>query len=413
MINAELCVRCKGYKRLCGLPKCPILEKVRASIEATAKIESLDVTGSTPPTAIVGERGYPFVPLIVGIPPGVMGDKARVYDDPTAWWGRLNLHEILRLRGYQVSSIVKANINDPFKLYEKEIGLAAISEKPVDTEALLKKPPTPITRLDPFIGATGPSAPAKEVRILGNASLPRPLEKIIWDDVNAEKAVAELIMRGVDAYSIVRAMSLGFLGRLRRRKLVPTRWAITAVDRAAVKHYIGKLRDMPSVNEGSVHVMEYLMNKFYIILYPGEYHVEWLEIWRPETRLTEKATSSIIIYNRDYGSGKTSTLDGGFDAARHGLVKALYEKGRKASAIIIRVIEPGYVVGVGNWHIRETVYHATLSKGAAFESVNEAVTWISNLEGRDVADAIRRLLATSTKPLDSFMRKGSAFKGRS
>ncbi len=413
MINAELCVRCKGYKRLCGLPRCPILERVRATMEATARITGLEVSGSTPPTAVVGEKGYPSVPVIVGVPPGIKGEGAKIYDDPQGWWGRLGLPDILRLRGYQVSSIMRVNVGEPFTLYEKEVGVAAISARPVDTEVLLEKPPSPITRLDPFVGATGPAAPAKEVRVVGNASLPRKLEEIIWDNLSAEEAVSELIKGGVDTYSIIRAMSLGFLGRLRRRKLVPTRWAITAVDRAAVKHFLDKLRDMPSVDRVSVHVLEYLMNRFYIILYPGNYHVEWLEIWRPRTGLTERASSSVIIYSRDYGTGRTSTLDGGFDAARHGLVRALYERGRRASAVIVRLIEPGYVVGVGNWHIRETVYRAARSEGIAFDTLGDALAWVAGAEGKDVAGALRRLMAASTKPLDTFMGKGSAFKGRS
>ncbi len=398
---------------MCGLSKCPILEKVRASIEATARITGLEVSGSTPPTAVVGEKGYPSVPVIVGVPPGVRGEDAREYDDPKSWWGRLSLMDILRLRGYQISSIMKVNVSDPFTLYEKEVGIAAISARPVDTEVVLERLPRPITRLDPFVGATGPAAPAKEVRIVGNSSLPKKLEKIIWDDVGAEEAVSELIKGGVDTYSIIRAMSLGFLGRIRRRKLVPTRWAITAVDRAAVRHFLSRLRDMPSVNEVSVHVMEYLMNRFYVVLYPGNYHVEWLEVWRPNTGLTERAPSSVIIYNKDYGTGSTSSLDGGFDAARHGLVKALYESGRKASAIIIRVIEPGYVIGVGNWHIRESVYRATLSRGTSFDTLKDALEWIAGAEGGDVLAALRKLIPVSTRSLSEFSRKGSAFKGRS
>lgn len=413
MINAELCVRCKGYKRLCGLPRCPILEKVKATIEATARITGLEVSGSTPPTAIVGEKNYPFVPIVVGVPPEVTGEDAKIYDDPLGWWGRLGLPDILRLKGYQISSVMRANVNEPFTLYEKEVGIAAISAKPVDTDVVLERPPRPITRLDPFVGATGPSAPAKEVRVVGNASLPRKLEEIIWDDVSAEEAIPELIRGGVDTYTIIRAMSLGFIGRLRRRKLVPTRWAITAVDRAAVKYFLNRLRDLPSVDNVSVHVLEYLMNRFYVILYPGNYHVEWLEVWRPRTGLTERASSSVIIYSRDYGTGKTSTLDGGFDAARHGLVRALYERGRKASAIIIRIIEPGYVIGVGNWHIRETVYRAVRSEGITFDTLSNALAWVAKAEDKDVAGALKKLVAVSTMSLDAFAGKGSVFKGRS
>ncbi len=410
MISAELCVRCKGYKRLCGLPKCPILEKARAAIEATARIAGLKIIGSTPPTAVVGERNYPSVPVIVGIPPGVSGGDAKIYDDPQGWWGKLGLTDILRLRGYQVSSIMRVNVSEPFTLYEKEVGIAAISARPVDTEVVLERLPRPITRLDPFVGATGPAAPAKEVRVVGNASLPRKLEEIIWDDVSAEEAVFELIRGGVDTYSIIRAMSLGFLGRVRRRKLVPTRWAITAVDRAAVKYFLGRLRDLPSVDKVSVHVLEYLMNRFYVILYPGKYHVEWLEVWRPKTGLTERASSSVIVYSRDYGTGRTSTIDGGFDAARHGLVKALYERGRRASAIIVRVIEPGYVIGVGNWHIRETVYRAVRSEGLTFDKLSDALAWVASVENMDVVSALKKLMTMSTRSLDIFAGNGSALK---
>lgn len=86
-IPAELCVRCKGAKFLCGLTSCPILERFRAVTNAASKVR-LDVgllQGSTPPSVIVGEKGYPKVSLSFNVAPEVVGEQARLYEDPAGW----------------------------------------------------------------------------------------------------------------------------------------------------------------------------------------------------------------------------------------------------------------------------------------------------------------------------------------
>ncbi|HDI02120.1 MAG TPA: hypothetical protein ENF93_00590, partial [Ignisphaera sp.] len=104
-IPASLCAKCKGYKKLCNLPECPLLQRFRTQVMAFTKIKGLSVVGSTPPTTIVGERGYPKVSLIIAVPPEVHGDEAKRYDDPKGWWGRISLSEVLSLRSSMVSGI--------------------------------------------------------------------------------------------------------------------------------------------------------------------------------------------------------------------------------------------------------------------------------------------------------------------
>ncbi len=67
---------------LCGLPKCPLIMRLRAQTRVYSKIVGRNVTGSTPPSGVVGEKNYPLVPVLIGIPPGIACNEASIYDSP-------------------------------------------------------------------------------------------------------------------------------------------------------------------------------------------------------------------------------------------------------------------------------------------------------------------------------------------
>ncbi len=369
------------------------MERFRASYKATSLITGREVYGSTPPSVIVGESRYPKVPVLYHVPPGVLGEEAKDYDNPPEWWGRLELNDIISRRAYQVASIVRVDVRDFTKLYETEISLASVSVRPVDTESLLKKPPNPRLTFRAGIDPIGPSAEAERILVKGNASLPRRLENLVWDDVKAEVGILELYRDGVDIYTIIRALSLGLLGELRSRKLVPTRWAITATDTVLSNHMLRDVWTYPSINTVELYRGEYLSNRFFILLYPGRYFAEWLEVWFPLTAYTKTAREPVIIYNRDVGVGKTLTPDGGFEAARFSLIEALWRRGRRASALIVREILPSYYAGVGNWHIRETVRMALQEAPVRFGSVREALEFMRMELKRETSEALTKTIA--------------------
>ncbi|NAY89652.1 MAG: hypothetical protein GU347_02915, partial [Desulfurococcales archaeon] len=50
---------------MCGLRECPLLARSRGVFKAySSVVEKLDIAAPSPPSAIVGEREYPLVPLI-------------------------------------------------------------------------------------------------------------------------------------------------------------------------------------------------------------------------------------------------------------------------------------------------------------------------------------------------------------
>ncbi len=413
-IPPSLCARCKGYKRLCGLPYCPILEKFRRQVEAVSRLPRLDeVYGDTPPSIVVGESGFPqTLPIFYSIPPQVHGMEARSYDNPPEWAARrIPLRQILDYRAGMISASMRVPVNEPEKLYEREISLAAVSLKPVDSEAKLEKQPIPVLRFDGILAPQSPSAPAQSIRVGGNPTLHPKLERIIWDDVKASEGVIELYRSGVDVYTITRAFTLGLLGTRRNRHLVPTRWSITAVDQILSTWLLRKVRSYDTISRYELYHAGYLGNYFTIILAPGSYEAEMIEVWHPLTPWTMTAKKPVAYTLHETHSLKQSAMDGGYMAARLPIAEHLYARRRQATVVIVREITRDYYAPVGNWHIRETVKRA-LSQGPIAtcetleECVDAALKLLKSEEARSAlknSKIVRKLGATKT--LDTFLRR--------
>ncbi len=380
-IPASLCIRCKGYKKLCGLPRCPILERFRAQVRAASRIKGRELEGYTPPTAIVGEEGYPKVRVFYMLPPSEPRERAWYFDAPREWAIRgESLDSIVQLRSSLVAAGLRVDVRNPFELYEKEISLAAVSEKPVASEAILRKPPIPRLKFDDVLKPVGPSSPAERVVVTENPRVPRPLEKLIWDDLLAAEGVVELYRRGLDVYNIQKALSLGLLGKSRNRRIVPTRWAITAVDDMVSNMLRSRVRHYKWLNHVEVRVWEHLGNKYVIVLMPGGGWFEWIEIWHPRSLWTRREVRPIVWRVTENPMGRVSDVDGGYSAARLAVLEYLDRIRRSADVVILREIMPSYYAPVGNWQIREGVRLA-FSKGKplVFDDVREALDYALNL----------------------------------
>ncbi len=377
-ISSSLCVRCKGYKMLCGLPRCPLIMRLRAQTRVYSKIVGKNVTGSTPPSGVVGEKNYPLVPVLMGIPPGIAGNEASIYDSPENWWGIKSLEDIIELRSSVVAAVIKTDVRNYQRLVDLEIPFAMVSSKPVDVEASLVSTPIPVRTLDPVITPHGLLAIADRVRVSSNPSISKSIEKVYEDEMKASEAIWELYMRGVSIYTIQRALSFGLLGLPKNRRLVPTRWAITAVDSVISSRLLRSIRAYSSVNNIELYRGEYLGNRFWVIIQPGPYSFEWIEIWHPNTIFTEGGGRPIVIRNREGFSGEPLFMDGGYHAARLAVLEHLYKRGMRASIIVVREITPRYYASVGNWHIRETVRRILEKPSEKVSTVSEAISIVED-----------------------------------
>lgn len=404
-IPAELCTRCKGYKRLCGLSRCPILEGFQAQVRTYMKLEGLSASGATPPSMIVGEHGYPSVKVYYMIPVGVKGEGAKIYDDPQEWSRRReSISSIVRYRSELLSAEIEVNVRRPEVLYEKEIGLVAGSERPVDSEVKLKRAPIPVLRFDGITKPIGPRAPAEEIRVTENPPVNAAIDKVLWDELKAEEAVRILYDAGVDVYAIHRLLSMGMLGTLSRRKVVPTRWSITATDDMLSRAIRRELRGKKEIGEVRVYYNEYLGDKFFIILRPGGGRVEFLEIWQPRSVWAKGAERPIVWKVEESPTGEASDHDGGFSAARFAILEALRREGRIADIVVVREVTPGYYAPLGSWHVRESVRRAMEEPLMRDPSADEILLALKERIGYDVRLILKRLPLLKPRPrLDDYM----------
>jgi len=235
---------CKRVKQLSSEARCAVHLKA-ISLEAHhPEFDTQSIAGSSPPGVFVGRFGYPKV-FIGPMVPNVSGNT-EILDTPEWWMGK-GFDEIVAfryslLRGYSKASILDAQKGG--RLIETLQDLAMMT-KPVDTELVLARPPLKILDLREDSQPFGPIAPLTSFK-MSSSSADNRIEKAFYDgDLLADDAVLRLYRDGVLVTRIQRAFSLGMFGEDKRRKLVPTRWSITAVDSNLSLRLMARVRQHP------------------------------------------------------------------------------------------------------------------------------------------------------------------------
>ncbi|RLE76661.1 MAG: hypothetical protein DRJ56_03815 [Thermoprotei archaeon] len=382
-IDPALCAKCKGSRRLCGRPVCPILKRIESSVKVSSVIRRRELFAATPPSVLVGERGYPHVWLGPSVAP-VSGEGAALYDDPEAWWGRMSLEDIIGLRASMVFSRFRARIADARRPSSRLLDLTrelALSARPVDAEYVFRKPPVPRVRFDGVLSPIGPGAELRDLRLAQNPVVPRKVDSLVDDrDATAREAAFELYDWGVSYYHIVRIFSLGMLGLKRQRRLVPTRWAITAVDSILGDRLLEKVREFEPVSDVELYRADYLGNRYAILVAPGAWSFEMIEIWLPRSVWVRGRKPYVTVnYELHDGKWRLPGVDGGYHAIRFPVLEALYRRRRQAVVVAVREVTPDYYAPVGSWQIRESVRRALASEPLRFASVEEALRAVSRI----------------------------------
>jgi len=366
---ASLCLLCRGAKGLCGKPVCPVLALWRA-VEAVKPPSDLVLEGASPPSVFVGRVGYPRVRLAPAAPPET-GDTS-LYDMPERWL-ELGIGNVLEMRLNLVRGVAEVDVRKPWGL--EELQLLAISSKPVDVELKFAKPPKPSVKLDIFAPPMGPAAPAERVEVLGNPKPLRPLEKAFYDtDLKAVEAVVYLYESGVPVSAIQRALSVGALGTGRLRRLVPTRWSITAVDDTLSRRLIEEVKGLKLLDHYLFFERKYADNTFVAVIAPGAWSYEWIEAWFPHTAWNPGATVEV---EGDWEGfrGRTSyaSLGGCYYAARLATAEYMVKEGFQGTAILIREIYEGFFLPIGVWFVRENARALFRSKPERYDSLQEVL----------------------------------------
>jgi hypothetical protein len=246
---------------------------------------------------------------------------------------------------------------------------------------MLKRKPRGFIILDGEVQPFGPSAPIRNM-LVGNARWDHHIEKAYGDtDLRAAEAVLELYRRGVLVTKIQRAFSVGAFGLKKNRRLVPTRWSITAVDSIISKELVEKVKTFPEISEYRVYESRYLDNIFLVLMIPGAWSYEAIEAWYPGTVWNPRGRNIVMYSDWEDYDGRTTYADigGCYYAARLAVCEKLVKERRQATVIVLREARPGYIMPVGVWQVRENVRNAMRQKPFTFNTLNEALNWIASL----------------------------------
>jgi hypothetical protein len=355
-MNISNCIKCKG--RFCGNGKfCPVIHKIRAQTKLLETAKQ-DFFGAAP-NVFVGRYGYPNVNV------GLLSvEEYRNHDDPLHWYNnKVPIDQIIDLRTSLINSSFKLNVKtkaDKFLDISREVSLAT---RPVDVEMHLSKKPVFSFSMQQDAMPHGPNIALKKVQITENPKIPQRVDKIVSDtDLKAAQAVQELYKHSFDEHYLTRIFSAGNLGVKDERKLVPTRWSITAVDDILGKKMIDSLHDCKEAEHTSFYG-SYLGNHYLILIFPGPWSYELFE-----TIVGEESSFATDYENFEGRKNYAESTAGGYYAARLAILEKLNGLRVRGSVLALRFITKEYWAPLGVWVVRQAARTAMESKPLEFSS---------------------------------------------
>ncbi|MBR9692969.1 hypothetical protein GOV07_03505 [Candidatus Woesearchaeota archaeon] len=326
------------------------------------------------PNVFVGQYGYPRVNV------GFLNVEEYTEQDEPLKWSKENkqIPEIVDLRTQLVNSNFQQHIksfSDRLSEMSQEIGMAS---KPADMEIKLSKKPKFSTTFNQGTQPHGPSVRLKHARITENVTVDSRVEKVV-DDIDQKSAPAlnKLYKKGFDEHFLRKLLSVGNLGIKTQRKLVPTRWSITAVDDTLGKELIKDVKDF-SETDCEVYVGGYLGNEYVILFFDDLWSYELFEGYVP---LLYK--HGYEAWDTDYENylGRTEYAKntvGGYYAARLSILERLKTQKRQSAILALRFVTTEYSAPLGVWVVREAVRKAMQATPLSFADRDLMKTYVIN-----------------------------------
>ncbi len=315
------------------------------------------------PAPFIGRYNYPNIN--VGVLSAVNPESKELLDSPKQWSAKnVPLRSIVQARSSLMNSRFPSTIKpkqDKLNQLAQEVGLAA---KSVEVELHVKDKPRFRLQTHQHAAPHGPNAELVKGKVTSNPHIPTKVQKA-FDDPHLKSAAAltSLYNKGADENHLSQVLSVGALGIAKNRKLVPTRWSITATDDTLGKALWKEVRELPVRDSYALYQNKYLGNHYFVLLFP--------EVWSYE--LFETATFALNSYSTDYENfyGRKTYAEsttGGYYTVKLAVLEKMKEKRKQGAALVVRFVTPEYEAPLGVWVTREATRKAMQSKPLLFNT---------------------------------------------
>jgi len=372
LAKSGICAICKGTKMLCGKSECPLLVRYYSLLKAKRRV-GRRIEGSSPPSVFVGSYSYPKVNVGPLLPP----EKGNTeYMDMPEKWLDMHIKDFVDMRTSLVRGIKKVDVSiakDP-DYFIVDLQELSMSETHVDSEAVFEKRPYGRVLGGSEVQPFGPIAPLQRIHH-DNVKVNPRIEKIYYDELKAEESILNLYKEGVRVSLIQKAFSMGTMGV--DRKIVPTRWSITAVDNTISRHLVNKIKEYSPLDKTLVFKSYKMGNLFVVIFLPRMWSYELVEAWYPGTLWNPYGNRTFMVSSHEYYEGRKeyAEIGGCYYAARLAAAEKLEKMRKQAEVIVLREAQPSYLMPVGVWHVRENVRNALRGKPMQFDNEREAINY--------------------------------------
>lgn len=331
------------------------------------KINKTHFSGASPPEIFVGRFNYPNVNA--GILTPEKHENTAEMSSPEIWHEKkFSIFDILSRRGQLVYGKFNLNVKKKQKKFLNLMQELSLAYKPVSTEFFLKKPPTNNIEINRYSSIIANPAPLEFAKIQENPKVKPKVDYIVSDShVKSTVAINELYSYNTPVSQINKILSAGLLGLKSQRKLVPTRWSITAVDDIISKNLLKKIRYYNEINEILLFNSEYNGNHYEILLLPDKFSFEVIEI---------ETINRKVWHDYEFFHGRKNYAEnvvGAYYANRLALCEYLEKIKRQATAIFFREVRPEYYAPLGVGILRETSREAFKHYPERFNTINEAL----------------------------------------
>ncbi len=370
------------------------------------KFKTIDVgenlSGASPPSIFVGKAGYPKVFAGPLIPP--THGNTEIMDMPEQWLAtKKTVEDVVNFRLSLVRGKESLNVKDVNSKQAQSFQEIALAKKSLEMDAEFKRKPRGgffHEDIQPF----GPSAQLKQLKLTENVRWNLDLEKAFYDtDLRARNAMTELYEKGLFISAIQKALSVGAFGLKKNRRLVPTRWSITAVDDTVSLHLLKKVKTYPVIDSYQVFEVSTFNNYFAILLMPTSWQYEFLETFVKVLGNEEVLFSSWESFQ---GRKEYAEIGGCYYSTKLAILEKLEETKKQAGAIVFRDSYPGYIP-TGVWLVRESVRESLKITPNIFHDMKSALTHISSKLKLPFSRYQRESSLLKQKPLASFFKSTS------
>ena len=369
-----------------NVKRTPSTQEIRKKLEKnwiqflslnSRELGKINFSGSSPPSVFVGHHGYPKV--LVGPMVSPIHGNTSILDYPEKWIGK-SIEEIASFRLSLVRGVYKTEIHRPFGKYIESLQELAMANIPAESEIVFEKTPLINIKQKNFDIDSPPYgliAPLKNFKTSCSVSIDKRIENTFYDkDLNSTQSILKLYQNGVEISKINRILSMGMLGLKKNRKLVPTRWSISATDDIISTNLTKKIENYPYLELYEVHRYHHLGNYYSIIFIPqNKWIFEMQEAWINNNENTTMG----IDYEDNKRPNHYPSLAGAFFAARLAVSEYLYKIKKNAAVWVLREIHPDYAIPVGVWQVREGIRKAAIKDIIKFESFDKALSYACSL----------------------------------